>query len=66
MNALKHGQRAQMLPTARDLWPAASELQSSTAAQNNALSRCCKSLSPVASPAVPISVSRQLSTYNKC
>ena len=46
MSTLKHGQRAQMLPTARDLWPAACELQNSTAAQNNALSRCCQSLSP--------------------
>ena len=39
VNTLKHGQRAQMLPMAKDLWPAACQLQDSTAAQNNALSR---------------------------
>ena len=39
MNIQKYGQRARMLPMARQIWPAALQLQSSTAAASNALSR---------------------------
>ena len=39
MNVLKHGPRARMLPIARQLCPAALELQGSMAASSNALSR---------------------------
>ena len=40
VNVLKHGQRAQVLPMAQQIWPAALQLQSSMAAASSALSRC--------------------------